>query len=251
MPLKRREFPEAGRSGAAWLPAVVRPAPAEGRGTARRPNILFIMSDDHAYQAISCYDGRLNKTPSIDRLAAGGVRFERSFCTNSICAPARAVLLTGKYSHRNGVIDNAVRLRRLADDLPQAPARRPATRPRSFGKWHLKTDPTGFDSLVHPARPGRLLQPGFHHQRRPRDPPGLRHGPGHGRRPGLAHGPATRPSRSASSCTTRRPIATGCPTPSTSGSTRARRARCRTPSTTITPRAATPPGSRRCASPTT
>ena len=72
------------------------------------PNILFIMSDDHAYQSISSYDGSLNQTPNIDRLAKEGVRFQNSFCKNSICGPSRAVMLTGKYSHANGHIDNNV-----------------------------------------------------------------------------------------------------------------------------------------------
>ena len=73
-----------------------------------RPNIIFIMADDHANKAISCYDGSLNQTPNIDRLAAEGMRFNNSFCTNAICGPSRAVMLTGKYSHINGHIDNQV-----------------------------------------------------------------------------------------------------------------------------------------------
>ena len=71
-----------------------------------RPNILFIMSDDHAYQAISAYDDRLIKTPNIDRLAKEGMLFTNACVTNSICAPSRAVILTGKHSHINGKIDN-------------------------------------------------------------------------------------------------------------------------------------------------
>src|SRR5437868_5612400 len=74
---------------------------------ANRPNILFIMADDHGYQAISAYGSRMNKTPHIDRLAKEGMRFDRCFVTNSICGPSRAVILTGKYSHLNGFIDNA------------------------------------------------------------------------------------------------------------------------------------------------
>ena len=73
---------------------------------ASRPNILFIMSDDHAYQAMSCYNGKLNQTPNIDRIAKDGVIFTNSFVTNSICAPSRAVMLTGKFSHANGHVDN-------------------------------------------------------------------------------------------------------------------------------------------------
>src|SRR5947209_16575610 len=71
-----------------------------------RPNILFIFSDDHAYQAISAYDSSRNRTPNIDRLAKEGMRFNRAFVTNSICGPSRAVVQTGKYSHLNGFPDN-------------------------------------------------------------------------------------------------------------------------------------------------
>src|ERR1700747_362207 len=68
-----------------------------------RPNILYIMADDHAAHAISAYGSRINRTPNIDRIAQGGVRFSNCFCTNSICTPSRAAILTGQYSHRNGV----------------------------------------------------------------------------------------------------------------------------------------------------
>src|SRR5260221_10491040 len=68
-----------------------------------RPNILFIMSDDHASHAISAYGSKINQTPNLDKIAAGGMRLERCFCTNSICTPSRATILTGKYSHLNGV----------------------------------------------------------------------------------------------------------------------------------------------------
>ena len=72
----------------------------------KRPNIIFIMTDDHAYQAISAYNDKLIKTPNIDKLAKQGMLFERGFVTNSICAPSRAVALTGKFSHLNGLKDN-------------------------------------------------------------------------------------------------------------------------------------------------
>ena len=71
-----------------------------------RPNILFIMSDDHAYQAISAYSDKLIQTPNIDRIADEGILFTNACVTNSICAPSRAVILTGKHSHLNGKIDN-------------------------------------------------------------------------------------------------------------------------------------------------
>ena len=73
---------------------------------AARPNILFIMSDDHAYQAISAYSDQLIQTPNIDRLSKEGIRFTNASVTNSICAPSRATLLTGKHTHLNGKIDN-------------------------------------------------------------------------------------------------------------------------------------------------
>jgi len=69
-----------------------------------RPNIIFIMSDDHTAHAISCYGSKINKTPHIDRLAAEGMRFNQMMVTNSICAPSRAALLTGKFNHKNGLI---------------------------------------------------------------------------------------------------------------------------------------------------
>src|SRR5262245_15705069 len=73
-----------------------------------QPNILFIFSDDHAAHAISAYGSKINRTHHIDRLAKEGMLFRNCFCTNSICAPSRAVILTGKHSHLNGVIDNVV-----------------------------------------------------------------------------------------------------------------------------------------------
>ena len=75
---------------------------AAAAGTAR-PNILFIMTDDHAAQAISCYGSKVNQTPHLDRLAKEGMRMDRVFATNAICTPSRATILTGKYSHLNGV----------------------------------------------------------------------------------------------------------------------------------------------------
>ncbi|MHC5091402.1 MAG: sulfatase-like hydrolase/transferase, partial [Planctomycetota bacterium] len=91
-----------------WVPGCVRGSVQTKQTSYERPNILFIMSDDHAAHAISSYGSRINKTPNIDRLAKEGMRFKNSFCTNSICAPSRAVILTGKYSHVNGLVDNKV-----------------------------------------------------------------------------------------------------------------------------------------------
>ncbi len=111
---------------------------------AKRPNIIFIMTDDHASHALSCYGSKINKTPNLDRLAKEGMIFKNSFCTNSICAPCRAVILTGKYSHINGVIDNRKRFDGSQQTFPKL-LQKVGYQTAMIGKWHLKTDPTGFD----------------------------------------------------------------------------------------------------------
>jgi len=124
-------------------------APAEEEsGTAPpsgpRPNILMFYADDHAQAALSAYGSGLNHTPNIDRLADEGARFASSFVGNSICAPARATILTGKHSHANGVLDNGHTFDPAQDTFPkrlQAAGYQTAL----FGKWHLKSNPTGFD----------------------------------------------------------------------------------------------------------
>ncbi len=114
-------------------------------GKSRRPNIIFIMTDDHASHAMSCYGSRINKTPNLDRIAEDGMRFNNCFCTNSICAPSRAVILTGKYSHINGKIDNSAQefdgSQQTFPKLLQAVGYETAM----IGKWHLRSAPTGFD----------------------------------------------------------------------------------------------------------
>lgn len=76
--------------------------------TYQPPNILFIMSDDHASHAISSYGSSINQTPNIDRIAEGGIRFDNCFCTNAICTPSRATILTGTYNHVNAFVGNFV-----------------------------------------------------------------------------------------------------------------------------------------------
>lgn len=109
-----------------------------------RPNIVYIMSDDHASHAISAYGSRINKTPNIDRIASDGLRMTNCFCTNSICTPSRAAILTGQYSHKNGVYTLADRLDGSRDNVAKD-LQRAGYQTAIIGKWHLESDPTGFD----------------------------------------------------------------------------------------------------------
>lgn len=130
-------------TGFAALPSCVSGGRASGK-TAERPNIIFIMTDDHASHAMSCYGSKINKTPNLDRIAKDGMLFENSFCTNSICAPCRAVILTGKHSHINGLKDNRLRFDGSQQTFPKI-LQKAGYQTAMIGKWHLKTDPTGFD----------------------------------------------------------------------------------------------------------
>lgn len=110
----------------------------------KRPNVLFIYMDDHAAQTIGAYGSRFGPTPHIDSLAAEGMLFRNAFCTNSICAPARAVVLTGKHSHLNGVPDNRSTFDGAQETFPKA-LQAAGYRTAMIGKWHLRSAPTGFD----------------------------------------------------------------------------------------------------------
>jgi arylsulfatase A-like enzyme len=111
-----------------------------------RPNIIFIMSDDHAYQAISAYDQRLIQTPNIDRIARMGMLFTEASVTNSICAPSRATILTGKHSHLNGKIDNHFPFDTTNVTFPQL-LQRAGYQTAMFGKLHFGNNPKGFDQF--------------------------------------------------------------------------------------------------------
>jgi len=117
--------------------------PAE-KPVGTRPNIMFVFTDDHAAQAISAYGSRINRTPNIDRIAEEGVLFRNCFVTNSICAPSRAVILTGKHSHLNGVPTNRETFDGAQQTFPKL-LRQAGYQTAIIGKWHLKSEPTGFD----------------------------------------------------------------------------------------------------------
>ncbi len=153
----RREFLKATAVGTT---ALMMPSLFLNCDKTKRPNILFIMTDDHAYQSISCYGSKINQTPNIDRLAEEGMRFANSFVTNSICAPSRAVLLTGKYSHVNGQIDNRVIFDGNQVTFPKL-LQQAGYQTAVIGKWHLKSDPTGFDYWNVLPDQGQYYNPDF------------------------------------------------------------------------------------------
>ncbi len=109
-----------------------------------RPNIIFIFTDDHASAAISAYGSAVNQTPNIDRIAEQGVRFDNCLVTNSICGPSRAVILTGKYSHANGFLTNVNTFDGSQPTYTKM-LRDAGYQTAIVGKWHLKSEPTGFD----------------------------------------------------------------------------------------------------------
>ncbi len=127
-----------------------------------RPNILFIMSDDHAQRAISAYTDELIHTPNLDRIADEGMLFRNSFVTNSICAPSRAAILTGKYSHLNGKIDNLSPFNPDQWTFPEA-LQRAGYRTSLIGKHHLKALPRGFDEFYGLIGQGSYYSPVFVH----------------------------------------------------------------------------------------
>ncbi len=125
-----------------------------------RPNIIFIMSDDHAYQAISAYDNRLIETPNIDRIAKMGILFTQASVTNAICAPSRATILTGKHSHLNGKIDNHFPFDTTNVTFPQL-LQKSGYQTAMFGKLHFGNNPKGFDQFKILPDQGAYYNPEF------------------------------------------------------------------------------------------
>ncbi|EIJ37658.1 arylsulfatase A family protein [Galbibacter orientalis DSM 19592] len=128
--------------------------------TLERPNIIFIMSDDHAYQAISAYSDKLIKTPNIDRIAKQGMLFTNASVTNSICAPSRAVILTGKHSHINGKIDNNFPFDTTNVTFPKL-FQQAGYQTAMFGKLHFGNNPKGVDEFKILPGQGNYINPKF------------------------------------------------------------------------------------------
>lgn len=126
----------------------------------KKPNILFIFTDDHAYQAVSAYGSRINKTPNIDRIANEGMIFENSFVTNSICAPSRGVIQTGKHSHLNGQFRNGLVFDTKQQTFPKI-LQKNGYETALIGKWHLKANPTGFNHWEVLDNQGTYYNPDF------------------------------------------------------------------------------------------
>ena len=124
------------------------------------PNILFIMSDDHAYQAISAYQDHLIQTPNIDRLAEEGMMFTNACVTNSICAPSRATILTGKHNHLNGKIDNRLPFDTTNVTFPQI-FQNNGYQTAMYGKLHFGNNPKGVDDFMILPGQGNYINPKF------------------------------------------------------------------------------------------
>jgi arylsulfatase A-like enzyme len=150
---------------AALLAAAGGGCAAQGSPLAHRPNILFIMTDDHAQSALGCYGNGILPTPNLDRIGAEGMRFVKAFVTNSLCAPSRATFLTGLYSHTHGIMTNGEE----SGFYDEPPLDNSLTWPNLLrsagfytgivGKWHLSNPPTGYDVAAVLPGQGRYFDP--------------------------------------------------------------------------------------------
>src|SRR5690625_2588404 len=126
-----------------------------------QPNIVLIISDDHAYQTISAYGYDQVETPQIDRIADEGMRLDRAYVTNSICGPSRATILTGKYSHINGFKDNATSNYNSSQFQFVNGLQDAGYQTAWIGKYHLGDDPQGFDFFKILIGQGHYFNPDF------------------------------------------------------------------------------------------
>ncbi len=131
-----------------------------GESSRERPNVIFIMADDHAPHGLSCYGSKILKTPNIDRLATDGMRFTHAVGVNSLCAPARAALLTGKHSHSNGKRSNFDRFDGGQQTFPTL-LQTSGYKTAIVGKWHLGVEPIGFDFYKVMRGHGSYFNPEF------------------------------------------------------------------------------------------
>jgi arylsulfatase A-like enzyme len=143
---------------AGWM--VVMPGWARQSGMTGHPNIILILSDDHSTNAIGCYGSRLIKTPNIDRMAADGMRFDNCYVTNALSGPSRACILTGKFGHVNGFTDNSQTFDGNQVTFPKL-LRQAGYQTAMIGKWHLVSDPQGFDFWSILPGQGQYYQPEF------------------------------------------------------------------------------------------
>ena len=148
-------------SGLVAITATTSCSSAKKKVEEKKPmNILFIMSDDHSYQTISAYDKRYANTPNIDRIGNEGAKFTNSFVANSISGPSRACMLTGKHSHINGFTNNSKRFDGAQQTFPKL-LQKEGYQTAVIGKWHLSSDPTGFDYWNILIGQGQYYQPDF------------------------------------------------------------------------------------------
>ena len=146
-----------------------------------KPNIIYIMADDHTSQAIGVYNSRLaelNPTPNIDQLAKEGIIFENAFCNNSICTPSRASIISGQYPQTNGVLDLDQELDTDKQYLP-IEMKKLGYNTAMIGKWHLKKEPVHFDYYKVLPGQGRYFDPDFHEKGKGTWPKNITHSKGH------------------------------------------------------------------------
>lgn len=136
----------------------------EAKKENKRPNIIFMMTDDHTTQAMSCYGGNLIQTPNMDRIANEGIRMDNCYAVNALSGPSRACILTGKFSHENGFTDNACKFNGDQQTFPKL-LQQAGYQTAMIGKWHLISEPQGFDFwsiLSGQEEQGDYYQPDFH-----------------------------------------------------------------------------------------